>query len=96
MRATIRIHQPMRLGVVEGALHNKEVILQVLTTASTDNKFLARLAENPHKVLLEFDLTEEERAALADGNTQKIESWVGKLDDGIKVWPKVRAAQDKW
>ena len=81
---------------VEEALPSKEAILQVLTRASVDNKFLARLAENPDKVLQEFDLTEEETTALANGDAQKIESWIGKLDEGLKVWPKVRAGQNKW
>ena len=75
---------------------NKERILEVLMRAADDHKFLARLAENPVKVLCEFDLGEEERAALTKGDIRKIELWVGKLDERLKTWLKVRQAQDKW
>jgi len=52
----------------------KEVILEVLSRATDDYKFLARLAEDPAKVLQEYDLTSEERAALASGDLRHIES----------------------
>ena len=74
----------------------KETILQVLAGAADDRKFLARLAENPSKVLQEYDLIEEERAALARGDINKIELWVGKLDKRLKTWLRVRLAQNKW
>ena len=75
---------------------SKETILEVLAKAAGDHKFLARLAENPSKVLQEYDLTQEERAALARGDIEKIESWVGKLDGHLKTWLTVRQAQDRW
>ena len=78
------------------AYSNKEAILEVLARAANDHKFLARLAENPHKVLQEYDLTPEQRGALARGDTEKIESWVGQLDEHLKTWLTVRQAQDKW
>ena len=89
---------PAETGQTKGkeASSGKETILEVLARAADDHKFLARLAENPSKVLHEYDLTEEERAALARGNIEKIESWVGKLDEHLKTWLKVRLAQDKW
>lgn len=89
---------PAEIGQTEKreASSGKKIILEVLDRAAEDPKFLARLAENPSKVLQEFDLTQEERAALARGDSRKIESWVGKLDERRKTWLKVRLAQDKW
>ena len=80
----------------EKVLPTRETILEVLNQAAQDPKFLARLAENPSKVLQEYELTQEERSALAKGDIQKIESWVGKLDVRLKTWLTVRQAQDKW
>ena len=75
---------------------SKETIVEVLARAADDHKFLARLAENPSRVLQEYDLTREERAALARGDIEKIESWVGELDERLKTWPNVRLARNKW
>jgi len=74
----------------------KEAILEVLARAADDHKFLARLAENPAKVLEEYDLTPEERAALASGDLRRIESWVGKLDKRFSTWIWCRLQQEKW
>lgn len=75
---------------------SKETIVEVLARAADDHKFLARLAENPSKVLQEYNLTREQRAALARGDIDKIESWVGELDERLKTWPNVRLARNKW
>lgn len=75
---------------------SRKTILEVLSRAADDQRFLARLAENPSKVLREYDLTLEERTALARGDTEKIELWVGKLDEKMKAWLKVRLAQERW
>ena len=74
----------------------REAILEVLGRAADDHKFLARLAENPSKVLREYDLSSEERAALASGDIRKIESWVGKLDKRLATWLWCRLSQEKW
>jgi hypothetical protein len=74
----------------------KEAILEVLARAADDHKFLARLAEDPAKVLREYDLTLEERAALASGDLRRIESWVGKLDKRLSTWIWCRLQQEKW
>lgn len=74
----------------------RKIILEVLSKAADDHKFLARLAENPSKVLQEYELSQEQKSALARGDIEKIESWVGKLDERQKIWLKVRLAQDKW
>ncbi|MCK4862927.1 MAG: hypothetical protein KAS25_01465 [Dehalococcoidales bacterium] len=75
---------------------NKEAILKVLSKAADDHNFLARLAEDPAKVLKEYELTSEERAALASGDLRRIESWVGKLDKRLSTWIWCRLQQEKW
>ena len=80
----------------EKAPSNKEEILKVLARAADDHKFLARLAEDAEKVLKEYDLTSEERAALASGDLRRIESWVGKLDKRLSTWIWCRLQQEKW
>ena len=89
---------PIEVGCAEkrNASSSKENILEVLARAADDHKFLARLAENPSKVLQEFDLSQEERSALARGDIEQIEAWVGKLNEHLKTWLIVRQAQDKW
>jgi formate dehydrogenase alpha subunit len=71
-------------------------VLSVLDRAARDNAFLARLAKNPSEALKEYELTDEERAALASGDISKIESWVGKLDDRLKTWLMLRVSQESW
>jgi hypothetical protein len=78
------------------ARSGREVILEVLARAADDHKFLARLAENPADVLDEYDLTSEEKAALASGDLRRIESWVGKLDKRLSTWIWCRLQQEKW
>ena len=75
---------------------NKEVILEVLSKAADDPVFLTRLAENPGEVLQEYDLTNEERAALVSGDLRKIEKWVGKLDKRLSTWVWCRLQVEKW
>ena len=71
-------------------------VLSVLERAAQDNNFLAQLAESPTEALKAYDLTQEERAALAAGDIRRIESWVGKLDERLKTWLIARLAQEKW
>jgi hypothetical protein len=74
----------------------KEAILQILGQAADDPKFLARLAEDPARVLKEYNLTSEEKAALASGDLRRIESWVGRLDKRLSTWIWCRLQQEKW
>jgi len=73
-----------------------KAVLAVLDRATQDNAFLSRLAENPAEALKEYELTPEERVAIASGDIRKIESWVGKLDERLKKWLIARLAQEKW
>ncbi len=73
-----------------------KAVLAVLDRATQDNAFFTRLAENPAEALKEYDLTAEEKVAIASGDLRKIESWVGKLDERLKKWLVARLAQEKW
>jgi len=73
-----------------------KAVLSVLDRASQDNAFFARLAANPSEALKEYDLTPEEKAAIASGDIRKIESWVGKLDDRLRNWLIARLQQESW
>lgn len=74
----------------------KEAILEILGKAADDHKFLARLADNPENVLKDYNLTSEERAALASGDIKRIEAWCGKLDKRLSTWIWCRLQQEKW
>jgi hypothetical protein len=87
--------QPIELKK-EKAPSGKEAILKILARAADDHKFLARMAEDPAKVLKEYDLTGEEKAALISGDLRRIESWVGKLDKRLCTWIWCRLQQEKW
>ena len=81
----------------EQKLRRKERIMAVLARAADDNKFLARLAEDPTKALAEYyTLEPEEVAALVSGDIQKIEGWLGKLDQRHATWLWCRLSQEKW
>ena len=78
-------------------LTGKWAILSVLARAADEPEFMSRLAENPHEVLKEYyTLTQEQRMALATGDIQKIESWLGKLDKRLSTWLWYRLSQEKW
>lgn len=68
----------------------------VLSKAATDERFLALLAESPEKALMDFDLTQMERAALASGDINWIEKNFGKLDDKLSTWFQLRMQQEAW
>ena len=73
-----------------------KVLLDVLAKARDDGNFLARLAEDPAEVLKGYDLTSEEKAALASGDIRWIESKLGTLDEPLRTWLNARLTQEKW
>jgi hypothetical protein len=83
--------------VPKSGLTGRWAILSVLARAADEPEFMARLADDPHVALKEYyTLTQEEKAALASGDIQKIEGWVGKLDKRLSTWLWYRLAQEKW
>jgi len=83
--------------LLEEVLSGKELVLAVLQRAAEESDFLARLADNPSEALADYyTLTSEEKAALASGDINKIEAWVGKLDDRLATWLWCRLSQEKW
>jgi formate transporter len=73
-----------------------KAILAVLSKARDDTNFLARLAEDPEQTLKDYDLTSEEKSALASGDIRWIESKLGTLDKPLRTWITARLAQEKW
>jgi formate dehydrogenase (NADP+) alpha subunit len=71
-------------------------ILAVLDKASKDNEFFAKLAENSSEALKDYNLSPEEKAAINSGDIRQIESWVGKLDERLRIWLIARLQQEKW
>ena len=83
--------------VPKEGLAGRWAVLSVLARAADEPDFMSRLAEDPHEALKEYyTLTQEEKAALASGDIQKIESWVGKLDKRLSTWLLFRLSQEKW
>ncbi len=83
--------------VPKEGLTGKWAVLSVLARAADEPEFMARLTDNSHEALKEYyTLTQEEKAALASGDIQKIESWVGKLDKRLSTWLWHRLSQEKW
>jgi hypothetical protein len=78
-------------------LAGRWAVLSVLARAADEPEFMANLADNSHEALKEYyTLTQEEKAALASGDIQKIEGWVGKLDKRLSTWLLYRLSQEKW
>jgi hypothetical protein len=83
--------------VPRDGLAGKWAILSVLARAADEPEFMSRLAQNPHEALKEYyTLTQEQKMALATGDIQKIESWLGKLDKRLASWLWSRLGQEKW
>jgi len=77
-------------------LIDKSEILSVLARAADEPEFMSRLAQNPDEALKEYyTLTQEQKTALASGDIQKIESWLGKLDKRLASWLWYRLGQEK-
>jgi len=90
------LHRAPTVVPKEG-LGGRWAVLSVLARAADEPEFLARMEDNPHEALKEYyTLSPEEKAALASGDIQKIESWVGKLDKRLATWLWCRLSQEKW
>lgn len=77
-------------------LSGRWAILSVLGRAADDPEFGSRLAANPQEALKEYyTLTQEEKMALASGDIQKIEGWLGKLDKRLATWLWRHLSQEK-
>jgi hypothetical protein len=77
-------------------LTGKSEILSVLARAADEPEFISRLVENPDEALKEYyTLTQEQKIALASGDIQKIESWLGRLDKRLASWLLYHLGQDK-
>jgi len=73
-----------------------KALISVLAKARDDNKFLAKLAENPNQALRAYNLTPEAKAALESGDVRWLESRVGTLDEPLRTWLTSRLSQEKW
>ncbi|MFC2046669.1 hypothetical protein ACFLTK_00110 [Chloroflexota bacterium] len=56
---------------------SREAILTVLERTAKDNSFFSQLAQGYATALKEYELTSEERVALASGDVHWIESHIG-------------------
>lgn len=83
--------------VPEKYLTGKLAILSVLARAADDPEFMSRLADDTENTLKEYyTLTQEQKIALASGDIEKIEKWLGKLDRPLASWLWNRLCQEKW
>jgi formate dehydrogenase alpha subunit len=70
-------------------------MVSALYRAFQDSAFMLQIARDPTAALREYNLKDEERAALAGGDMAKIEALTGRLDERLKVWLMVRQARGK-
>lgn len=77
---------------------SKDAVLAVLERATEDITFYGQLTEDYPKALQDYDLTREERTALATGDVGWIESHIGrKLDERIMSRVLIPLlSQEKW
>ncbi|MBN2060367.1 MAG: formate dehydrogenase subunit alpha [Deltaproteobacteria bacterium] len=80
--------------IPEYKVSSVKAILDVLERATEDNAFLSALANNPTGALKSYDLTSEHRAALAAGDIESIEKWIGPLDKRIQDWMRARLIKE--
>ncbi len=80
--------------IPEYKVSSVKAILEVLERATEDNAFLLMLANNPAGALKCYDLAPEHRAALAAGDIESIERWVGPLDKRVQDWMKARLEKE--
>ena len=74
----------------------KGAVLDVLSRAAHDDRFIAQLTHEGSKALKGYSLTWEECAALLSGDMRWLEAYVGKLDGLLGTWPRCRLQQEIW
>ena len=78
-------------------LKRRKSILAVLAGAAPNKEFLAQSRDNSSNVLNGYyTLTQEEIGALVSGDIERIETWLGKLDQWHRTWLIANLAQEKW
>ena len=65
-------HPPCSIAVAKGAPVSVEAMIEVIERAAQDPEFRGELRTNPDAVLLNFDLTPAEMAALKAGNRRAL------------------------
>lgn len=91
-------HRRETTKISGGNRMSKEAVLAVLQRAADDITFYGQLAEDYAKALQDYDLTSEERVALANGDVRWIESHIGrKLDDQVMTKVLIPLlSREKW
>ena len=74
----------------------REAVLEVLSRAACDDRFIGQLTDRGSKALTAYRLSSEERAALLSGDIRWIEDHVGHLDDHLSTWLRCRLQQERW
>lgn len=80
--------------IPEFKVSSVKIILEVLERAMKENEFLSALANNPEGALKCYNLNPEHRAALASGDIESIENWIGPLDKRLHLWIKSRLEKE--
>lgn len=77
---------------------SKEAVMTVLERAGEDITFFGQLFEGCAEALQDYDLTQEERAALVSGDVRWIESHIGrKLDERLMTRVLIPLlSREKW
>ena len=78
----------------EKKLNRRKDILAILDRANNDTSFFAKLLDNPDEALQGFDLTSEEKAAIAGGDTRQIEAWIYESIPEHRKWLWKRLRQE--
>ena len=81
--------------IPEFKVASAKVILTALEKAAEENEFFQALVDDPLKALESYNLTPEQKYALAVGDMEKIEAWVGPLEERLKTWLKAWSAREK-
>lgn len=96
IRKALRQKERQAKGEDIGPLINEEAIIEVLTRAEEDKEFAAALSDPDSEILNEYDLSSDEKAALASNDVGWLKKYVSSLDDKIKIWLEYRLQQEKW